>query len=653
MRYPPSLLDEIRARLPVSAVVGRKVRLVKAGREWKGLSPFNAEKTPSFFVNDQKGFYHCFSSGKHGDIFAFLMETEGMPFPEAVERLAAEAGVPLPASTPEMTREEERRNDLYDVVERAAAFFEETLNANAGREARAYLERRGIGARTRRAFRLGYAPGDRFALRDHLAASGVSREAMIEAGLLIAHEDTAVPYDRFRDRVMFPIHDRRGRVIAFGGRAMSADVQAKYLNSSETPLFHKGRVLYNLHNARKAANDSGAVIAVEGYVDVIAMSMAGFGHTVAPLGTALTGDQVTLLWRMADEPILCFDGDAAGRRAAFRAIDTALPLLAPGKSLRFALLPEGQDPDDLVRAGGAEAIATVLRQARPLADMLWMRERELGPLDTPERRAALERRVSDVVATIADETIRRHYRADMLNRLRGLLPSPDRGDSRPRAGAGFGGPRNGPAVPGGWRPGAPGRSNPQGGAFAGATAPRASPALARHPMFAPVRNESPREALIVLGLLAHTSLLDTFAEDIAALDFSGPLSRRLRARLVDVVASGGADPRAVRERIEAAGLAETVAGLVRIVVPGDRWILAPDSAIDDVSTALRQAVTLQRRARTLHTELRAAAHALAEDDSEANLAWLLDIQVQVTSLEGAEADGDPLNTGAAQDDPSS
>lgn len=423
MRYPPSLLEEIRARLPVSAVVGKRVRLIKAGREWKGLSPFNAEKTPSFYVNDQKGFYHCFSSGKHGDIFSFLIETEGMPFPEAVERLAAEAGVPLPVSTPEATREEARRNDLYEVVELAAAFFEATLVSNAGREARAYLERRGMGLKTQQTFRLGYAPGDRFALRDHLMQKGISHEAMIEAGLLITHEDTAVPYDRFRDRVMFPIHDQRGKVIAFGGRAMRTDAPAKYLNSSETPLFHKGRVLYNLHNARKAASDKSEVIAVEGYVDVIAMTMAGFAQTVAPLGTALTGDQVTLLWRMADEPILCFDGDAAGQRAAYRAIDTALPLLAPGKSIRFALLPEGQDPDDLFRAGGTEAIATVLQQARPLAEMLWAREVEHGPLDTPERRAALERRLKDAVGQIADETIRRHYGADIMNRLRGLLPA--------------------------------------------------------------------------------------------------------------------------------------------------------------------------------------------------------------------------------------
>ncbi|MGV6872745.1 DNA primase [Pseudochelatococcus sp. B33] len=651
MRYPPSLLEEIKARLPVSAVVGRRVRLVKAGREWKGLSPFNAEKTPSFYVNDQKGFYHCFSSGKHGDIFSFLIETEGVAFPEAVERLAAEAGVPLPVATPEATREEARRNDLYDVVELAAAFFEAVLASNAGREARAYLDRRGIGARTRQLFRLGYAPDDRFALRDHLAQKGIAREAMIEAGLLVAHEDTAVPYDRFRDRVMFPIHDRRGRVIAFGGRAMSADVPAKYLNSSETPLFHKGRVLYNLHNARKPAADRGTVIAVEGYVDVIAMTMAGFAHTVAPLGTALTGDQATLLWRMADEPILCFDGDAAGRRAAFRAIDVVLPLLAPGKSVRFALLPEGQDPDDLFRTGGAQAIAAVLDKARPLSDMLWVREVEAGPLDTPERRAALERRLNDSVAQIADETLRRHYRADVLSRLRALLP----GD-RMREG---GRPAwNGPMGPDsrGFRAGAfqtgqrPGRG---AGGFSPAPAvpPRASPALASHPLFGPARGESPREALIVLALVAHPSLLHEFAEDIAALDFSGPLALDLRTRLLELVAGGVSDRAAVRAHLERAGLAEKVARLAHVMVPSERWILVADGAHDDILAAIRQAVTLQRRTRTLHTELRAAQNALAEDDSEANLAWLIDVQAQVTSLDGAEAEADPLRQGAGAGEP--
>src|SRR5829696_9209321 len=354
MRYPPQTLEEIRARLPASAVVGRKVRLKKAGREWKGLSPFNAEKSPSFFVNDQKAFYHCFSSGKHGDIFTFLMETEGLSFPEAVERLASEAGVALPKESREARREESRRQSLHDVVELAAQFFEATLQSRVGVKAREYLERRGVAPDSQARFRIGYAPADRYALRDHLAAESVSVEAMVQAGLLVTGDDIQVPYDRFRDRVMFPIADPRGRIVAFGGRALAADVPAKYLNSPDTPLFNKGRLLYNFHHARKAAHERGTVIAVEGY-----------GNAVAPLGTALTEEQLALLWRLADEPILCFDGDKAGRRAAYRALDVALPALVPGKSLRFALLPEGQDPDDLARAGGQAALARVLDAARP------------------------------------------------------------------------------------------------------------------------------------------------------------------------------------------------------------------------------------------------------------------------------------------------
>src|SRR6266699_5966375 len=345
MRFTPQFLDELRARLPVSEVVGRRVKLKRAGREWKGLSPFQQEKSPSFTVNDQKGFYHDFSSGKHGDIISFLMETEGVGFTEAVERLAQMAGVPLPAVTPDAARHEQRRKTLYDVMDLAAKFFADTLASRHGAKARGYLGDRAISPAVQLQFRIGYAPGERFALKEYLGAQGIPVEDMVEAGLLIAGDDIPVPYDRFRDRVMFPITDLRGRVIAFGGRALEKDAQAKYLNSPETPLFHKGATLYNIAAARAAAHKGAAVIVVEGYVDVIAMVGAGFEATVAPLGTALTEDQLGLLWKMADEPTLCFDGDGAGRRAAYRALDLALPQVKPGKTVAFALLPEGQDPD--------------------------------------------------------------------------------------------------------------------------------------------------------------------------------------------------------------------------------------------------------------------------------------------------------------------
>src|ERR1700746_566428 len=383
MRFTPQFLDELRARLPASEVVSKRVKLKKAGREWKGLSPFQQEKTPSFTVNDQKGFYHDFSSGKHGDIISFLMETEGVGFTEAVERLAAMAGLPLPATTADAERFEQRRKTLHDVMECAAKFFADTLASRNGAKARGYLADRAISPSTQLQFRLGYAPGERFALKEHLGSQGISVEDMVEAGLLIAGDDIPVPYDRFRDRVMFPITDARGRVIAFGGRALDKDVPAKYLNSPETPLFHKGDNLYNLAPARQATHDGASLIVVEGYIDVIALVTSGFGGAVAPLGTALTENQLALIWRMTDEPILCFDGDRAGQKAAWRAADLALPLLKPGKSLRFALLPEGQDPDDLARSGGRAAIEEVISAARPLSEVIWSREIESGNFGTP------------------------------------------------------------------------------------------------------------------------------------------------------------------------------------------------------------------------------------------------------------------------------
>jgi DNA primase len=390
MRFSDAFLDEIRARLPASEVVGRRVKLRRQGREFAGLSPFNAEKTASFFVNDQKGKWFDFSAQKNGDIFTFLMETEGLSFPEAVERLAGDAGVPMPARDVQAEERDRERASLTEVMELAAQFFETALQSRAGATARGYLANRGLGPELQRKFRVGYAPPDRAALKQHLAARNITQEQMIAAGLLVSGDDIPVSFDRFRDRVIFPIGDFRGRIVGVGGRALAADVPAKYLNSPETELFHKGSLLYNGAEARKAAHDAGTVIAVEGYVDVVQMVGAGFAHTVAPLGTALTERQLQILWRMADEPILCFDGDRAGVRAAHRAADLALPLLQPGKSLRFALLPAGQDPDDLVRAGGADAMGAVIGAARPLVDMVWVRETESGVFDTPERRAALE-----------------------------------------------------------------------------------------------------------------------------------------------------------------------------------------------------------------------------------------------------------------------
>lgn len=626
MRYPPGLLDEIRARLPVSEVVGKRVRLIKAGREWKALSPFNAEKTPSFYVNDQKGFYHDFSSGKHGDVFSFVMETEGLAFPEAVEKLASMAGVALPRLTEEAEAQDRRQKGLHEVMALAAAFFRAQLQSRAGGKARLYLEGRGLFQTTWDAFEIGYASPDRHALRDHLAGKGVGLEAMIEAGLLIAGDDIPVAYDRFRDRVMFPIADSRGRVIAFGGRALEKDVPAKYLNSPDTPLFQKGHVLYNHHLARKAAHDQGTVIAVEGYVDVIAMTMAGFPNTVAPLGTALTPEQLKLLWRMADEPILCFDGDGAGRRAAFRAVDTALPLIEAGKSVRFALLPEGQDPDDLARSGGQVSIARVLDAALPLADLLWSREVEAAPLDTPERRAALEKRLRERLAALGSEDVRRHYRADMERRVRELL------GAQPRGGPGGRGERRDQR---GFR----GRDERRPTGVPEVL--RASESLARSPLFSGAASVSPREALILMALVSHPELLAEHAEMLAGLDLAHAESRRVRQALVDLDAAraDGSELQA-REALDQAGLTQDLARLELAVRFGDRWCLDCGADPLDVKESVRQAITLHRRAFTLHNELALARSAFAQEDSEANLAWIRDLRSQISTLEGTEAEFD-------------
>jgi DNA primase len=548
MGFPPHILDDIRARLPVSVVVGRRVKLAKAGREWKGLSPFNAERTPSFFVNDQKAQFFDFSSGKNGDIFTFVMETEGLSFADAVERLADEAGVALPRVSEESVREEERRKSLHEVMELACLFFEAQLKDVRGQEARRYLAGRQLGADTQKRFRLGYSPPDRFALRDHLAGKGVSAEDMIEAGLLVHGEEIAVPYDRFRNRVMFPICDPKGRVVAFGGRALEKDVPAKYLNSPETPLFAKGGLVYNHHNARKAAHDAGTVIAVEGYVDVIAMTLAGLPHCVAPLGTALTEGQLQILWRMAPEPVLCFDGDKAGRRAAFRAIDVALPLLEPGRSLRFAFLPEGQDPDDLLRSAGAAAVREAVARTEGMADVLWRREAERAPLDTPERRADFERRLREAAFAIRDETLRKHYRAEFDARLRRTLqPAGGRTAARrmPFPGQRREGGRGG--IPQGPPPG-------ESALMRQAADMGISEGLRRSRIFSGESHRPPaREAALVICLLNNPGLLETHGEAVAMLPFASPDTRALARLLLDGLANGVP---VTRSLVEEMGLVE-------------------------------------------------------------------------------------------------
>jgi DNA primase len=642
MRFSPQFLDELRARLPVSEVVGRRVKLRKAGREWKGLSPFNKEKTPSFFVNDQKQAWFDFSSGKNGSIFDFLMLTEGLSFPEAVERLAADAGMPLPKVSHEEEAREEKRRSLADVMEMAAQFFEATLAGRVGAKARGYLADRSLDPATQVKFRLGYAPGERFALKEHLGNQGVSVDDMVAAGLLVSGEDIPVPYDRFRDRVMFPITDQRGRVIAFGGRALEKDAQAKYLNSPETSLFHKGGTLYNIAMARAATHKGAPVVAVEGYVDVIAMVNAGYEGAVAPLGTALTEDQLALLWKMADEPILCFDGDGAGRRAAYRAVDIALPLVRPGKSLRFATLPEGQDPDDLWRSGGREAIDAVLSAARPLADMLWMRETEAASFTTPERRAALEARVGEITGAIGDETVRKYYRRDFGERLRRLFFG---SDERPRPGQSQGRRPNSEwrGANKGRKPGRNGTSTGRYSSFATRPYVVASPQLAASPIMRGHRAAMPlREALILQAAINHPWLLDEHLETLEGAEFRHPDAEKVKAALIDIAAhhdaaGGAADGEAVRGELSRRGIAELVERIERAITVPSVWGARPDAAPADVVMTWNQLFALHRQWHSLIKELKDAEQALGRDTTEANYTWLQDVKARLSVIEGTEA----------------
>jgi DNA primase len=629
MRYPPSFLEELKTRLPVSEVVMRRVSLKKAGREWKGLSPFSKEKTPSFFVNDQKQAWFDFSSGKNGSIFDFVMMTEGLTFPEAVEQLAQQAGMPLPKVTPEAQAQEHKRKTLHDVMELAAKFFETTLNSRNGAKARGYLADRGIAPNAQVPFRMGYAPNERYALKEHLGGLGIPVGDMIETGLLIAGDDIPVPYDRFRDRVMFPITDMRGRIIAFGGRALEKDVPAKYLNSPETTLFHKGSNLYNGATARHATHDGARLIVVEGYVDVVMMATAGFPATVAPLGTALTEDQLGLLWKMSAEPTLCFDGDSAGRKAAYRAVDLALPHLAPGKTLLFAALPDGQDPDDLVRSGGHEAVADVLSGAKPLADMLWLRETEGGRFDTPERRAGLEARLQQVTQVIANETVRKYYRQDFEQRVRDLFApqgarSEARGTSRYAAG-GYQSARGG-GRSGGFR-----RQTPQPLAQASSTLSASSIVRGYRSSF------PPREALILLAIINHPWLLENFSEDLANLEFMNPDADRLRGAILEAAAGHDYDTPALRAAIDKRRLSAVLARVETTITHVADWPARPGAAKDDVAQWWQHIVTLHRRSRTLNKELKDAERALGDEPSEENLAWLRDVQGRLSAFDGTEA----------------
>ncbi|MTJ80662.1 MAG: DNA primase [Telmatospirillum sp.] len=629
MAFPPSFLDEIRARVPLASVIGRTVRLTKRGREFIGLCPFHNEKSPSFTVNEEKGFYHCFGCGAHGDVITYEMQTHHLSFPEAVERLATAAGLEVPVEAPAERERARRAASLYEVMDRAASFFERQLRAPGGRDALDYLRRRGLDDDTIARFRLGYSPDNRTALKTALCGPDLSEAMAVEAGLLIQPEDGSGPsYDRFRGRVMFPITDRRGRVIAFGGRIMG-DGQPKYLNSPDTPLFHKGSVLYGLAQAREPAATAGTIVVCEGYMDVIAMSRAGFGHTVAPLGTALTELQIELLWRMAPEPVICLDGDAAGQRAAGKAAARALPLLKPGMSLRFATVPAPEDPDSLIRESGPAAMRQVLEAARPLSEILWEQALAGHAIDTPERRAALENDLMETVSQIADRSVQEQYRSFFRERLWETFRSARPRPAGPRPGGGASGGRYAPGGfgGGGWRGNGPGRSRFRhsvdrgvDGRFAGAGLP---------PVLPPAWLS--QERLLLLLVILYPALLEQVAERLGNLSFQDSDLDKLRQEaLKHLDGWGSLDSEDVQRHLRSCGFSEILDRLLEARAHDQRAHIKSDDPVEAARGLWDDAFKLYTekdfRAELQQAEREAAVNMSDETFGHLNALWSVRIR---------------------------
>ncbi len=612
MAIPPAFLDEIRARVALSSVVGRTVKLQRAGREWKACCPFHHEKTPSFTLSDDKGFYHCFGCGAHGDVIRFLIEHEGLPFREAVERLAAEAGLALPEEARDEREARARASGLHDIMGEAASWFRDQLNGISGADARTYLDQRGLAPAVRDAFALGYAPDARGKLKTALKGHGIDK--LVEGGLLIAPEGDREPYDRFRGRLIFPIRDPRGRVIAFGGRILGSG-EPKYLNSPDTPLFDKGRILYNLDRAGPAARKSGRLVVAEGYMDVIALDGAGI-PAVAPLGTALTEAQLELLWRQVDVPLLCFDGDAAGQRAAARAALRALPLLKPGKSLGFVTLPKGQDPDDLIRDGGAAAIIALLDTPQPLAERLWQEELAARPVDTPEARAGLRQRIRAHISAITDRDVRDAYAADMGARFDDAFRRREPARQRDR-------------TPGGrWS---------------------REPAQPRAPL-SEIRalgngSADPVARALFIALIEHPRLAVSHAATLAELPLDDPILEQLRAILVDLAYAGGKlDKSALDHTLASAGagvLAEEIRRRNRrsakLNFSFTRPVVLDDRAERDFAAVLEDLVARAALTRSFSTIDAAVGRAMETDDSDGQQRLLDERRAVQTELERLDA----------------
>jgi DNA primase len=616
MALPPGFLEELRARTPLPALIGRRMKLSRSGRQWKGCCPFHGEKTPSFYVYDDH--YHCFGCGAHGDAVSFVMQSQGSSFLEAVAALAGEAGLEVPKPSPRAEAEARRTMDLHGVLAAAAASYRRRLFEPEGAAALAYLRRRGLTDETIERFGLGWSGEGRGALVAELTAAGVERRLLAEAGLLRLREDGAVLGEHFFNRVMFPIRDARGRIISFGGRLLG-DGQPKYVNGPETALFAKRRTLYGLDLAREAARKGAAVVAVEGYMDVIALHQAGFGGAVAPLGTALTGDQLEALWRLSPAPVLCFDGDAAGARASARAADLVLPLLALERTVMLATLPTGEDPDTLIRRQGPGAFQAVLDSARPLADALYGLLREAGGEATPEQRAALRARLEAAAARIPDRNLAAEYRRTLLDRFFASRPRPGRG-----------GASSGGRLPGG---------RPSGGFPGPATAPAAAP-----PTVQAAETEAEQARCLTAILLHHPSLLHDVEEAYVGMALP-PVLDRVREAILEVMSGVGdhaamLDSRGLIDHLTETGLAGEIAQVLAAVPCPLPACVSPDALPADAEAGWWHIFGLMHRDR-LEEEVVSASRAFAARPDGAAQRRLIALCAARDALRRGEQEAEP------------
>ncbi len=608
MSIPPRFLNELRDRLTLSDIIGRRVKLARAGREFKGCCPFHKEKTPSFYVNDDKQFYHCFGCGAHGDAIGFVMQHDNLSFIEAVEALAGQAGMQVPQQSPQEVAKARKQKDLHALMEDTARYYEAQLQAPANREALDYMVSRGVSRELLAAFRIGYAPADSEALRSHLKGQGYSDKQMIEAGVMRPSKRGGNPYAFFRERVMFPVTDRRGRVVAFGGRILPDHLRPpdrgdykppKYMNSSDTPLFHKGRMLYGESQARQAAADDQPLIVVEGYLDVMACFSAGYRGAVAPLGTALTEEQILALWQMIPGgeklPVMCFDGDEAGRRAAARAAERLLPLLKPDHSALFAFLPEGQDPDSLIRSQGKASFAAVIAAAMPLSEFLWSYHTAGRAFETPEARAGLAAQLMAEADRIADRQAQQYYRQAFRDRLyKAFGPSTfQKGGQKGDQKGGEGRRQGRGTMPG---LGSGGR-------------------VLRRPGFA---GSLIHAQILLATVLNHPFIFDQVEEELAQCAIGHERLDLLRQSILNTLSAAPAlDAQALQGHLKEQGFESEIRAILSESVYTHAGFARPDTPEDQILQGWRDTVSFMNR-QAVRGELKAAGSALAQDFSRDN-----------------------------------